>query len=84
MPKFVIEREVPGAGNLTDAELQAISQKSVDVIKGNGPGDSMAAELRNGRQDLLRVSGSRRKCNTRACKAGRLSRESHIGREKAD
>jgi hypothetical protein len=37
MPKFVIEREIPGAGNLTDAELQAISQKSVDVIKGMGP-----------------------------------------------
>jgi hypothetical protein len=37
MPKFVIEREVPGAGNLTDAELQAIAQKSVEVIKGMGP-----------------------------------------------
>ena len=37
MPKFVIEREVPGAGNLSDAELQAISQKSVKVLKGMGP-----------------------------------------------
>jgi len=38
MPKFVIEREVPGAGNLTDAELQAISRKSIEVLKGMGPG----------------------------------------------
>ena len=37
MPKFVIEREIPGAGKLTDAELQAVSQKSVNVLKGLGP-----------------------------------------------
>ena len=37
MPKFVIEREVPGAGNLTDAQLREISQKSVNVLKGMGP-----------------------------------------------
>jgi hypothetical protein len=37
MPKFVIEREVPGAGNLTDAQLQEISRKSVNVLKGMGP-----------------------------------------------
>ena len=36
MPKFVIEREVPGAGNLTDAEIQEISRKSVSVLKGMG------------------------------------------------
>jgi hypothetical protein len=38
MPKFVIEREVPGAGSLTDAQLREISQKSVNVLKGLGPG----------------------------------------------
>jgi hypothetical protein len=37
MPKFVIEREVPGAGNLTDAQLREISRKSVNVLKGLGP-----------------------------------------------
>ncbi len=37
MPKFVIEREVLGAGNLTDAQLREISQKSVNVLKGLGP-----------------------------------------------
>ena len=38
MPKFVIEREIPGAGNLSDAELREISRKSVNVLKGMGPG----------------------------------------------
>jgi Protein of unknown function (DUF4242) len=38
MPKFVIERDVPGAGSLTDAELQKISRTSVDVLKALGPG----------------------------------------------
>jgi hypothetical protein len=37
MPKFVIEREIPGAGNLSDAELQEASRKSVSVLKGLGP-----------------------------------------------
>jgi hypothetical protein len=37
MPKFVIEREIPGAGNLSDAELQEVSRKSVAVLKGLGP-----------------------------------------------
>jgi len=37
MPKFVIEREVPGAGNLTDAQLREISQKSVGVLREFGP-----------------------------------------------
>jgi hypothetical protein len=37
MPKFVIEREVPGAGSLTDSQLRELSQKSVSVLKGMGP-----------------------------------------------
>jgi len=37
MPKFVIEREIPGAGNLSDAQLREVSQKSVNVLKGLGP-----------------------------------------------
>ena len=37
MPKFVIEREVPGAGSLTDAQLRQLSQKSVSVLKELGP-----------------------------------------------
>jgi hypothetical protein len=37
MPKFLIEREIPGAGNLTPAELQGISQKSCGVLQAMGP-----------------------------------------------
>jgi Protein of unknown function (DUF4242) len=37
MPKFVIEREIPGAGKLSMQDLQAISQKSCNVLQGMGP-----------------------------------------------
>ena len=37
MPKFVIEREIPGAGNLSGPELQAISQTSCGVLRQMGP-----------------------------------------------
>lgn len=37
MPKYVIEREIPGAGKLSVADLKAISQKSCSVISNLGP-----------------------------------------------
>ncbi len=37
MPKYVIEREIPGAGSLSNEQLQAISQKSCDVLRELGP-----------------------------------------------
>ncbi len=37
MPKYVIEREIPGAGKLSAPELQAISQKSCGVLNQMGP-----------------------------------------------
>ena len=55
MPKFVIEREITGAGKLPKPELQAISQKSCGVLQGDGPADPVGAELRYRRQDLLRL-----------------------------
>ena len=36
MPKFVIEREIPGAGKLTSADLQGISAKSCGVLRDLG------------------------------------------------
>jgi hypothetical protein len=33
MPKFMIEREIPGAGELSPAELQGISQASCSVLR---------------------------------------------------
>ena len=37
MHKYVIEREIPGAGSLSAQQLQAISQKSCGVLKELGP-----------------------------------------------
>ena len=37
MPKYVIEREIPGAGKLSASELKAISQKSCGVLSKLGP-----------------------------------------------
>jgi hypothetical protein len=37
MPKYVIEREISGAGNLSPQELQAVSQKSCSVLQNLGP-----------------------------------------------
>ena len=37
MPKFVIERQIPNAGQLTGAQLAAISQTSCGVLRAMGP-----------------------------------------------
>src|SRR6185436_18980780 len=37
MPKYVIERDLPGAGKLSSEQLQGISQKSCGVLKNLGP-----------------------------------------------
>lgn len=37
MPKYIIERDIPGAGNLSAQDLHAISQKSCNVLNGMGP-----------------------------------------------
>jgi hypothetical protein len=37
VPKYVIERDIPGVGNLSAEQLQAISQKSCDILRELGP-----------------------------------------------
>jgi hypothetical protein len=37
MPKYVIEREIPNAGEMSPEQLQAISQKSCSVLRNLGP-----------------------------------------------
>lgn len=37
MPKFVIEREIPGAGKMTTADLKSVSRKSCGVLSSLGP-----------------------------------------------
>jgi hypothetical protein len=36
MPEFVIERDIPGAGDLTESQLRDVSRKSVSVLKEMG------------------------------------------------
>jgi hypothetical protein len=37
MPKYLIEREIPGAGKLSRQELQSVSNKSCGILKSMGP-----------------------------------------------
>ena len=37
MPKYIIERDIPGAGQLTAGDLQGIAQKSCGVLRDMGP-----------------------------------------------
>ena len=37
MPKYIIERDIPGAGKLTPTELQGIAQKSCGILRNMGP-----------------------------------------------
>jgi hypothetical protein len=37
MPQYVIEREIPGAGQMTEAEIEAVSLKSLQVLGEMGP-----------------------------------------------
>jgi hypothetical protein len=69
MPKYVIERDIPGAGNLSAAELKAISQKSGSVLGELGPqiqwqqsyvtGDKVYCIYIAPNEDLVREHASR-------------------------
>lgn len=37
MPEFVIERDIPGAGKMSEAQIEEVSIRSLDVLKGLGP-----------------------------------------------
>ena len=37
MPKFVIEREIPGAGSMSVQQVQAVAEKSCSVLRNLGP-----------------------------------------------
>ena len=47
MPRFVIERELPGAGKLSPSELQAIAQRSVNVLHSLGSHNPVGPQLRH-------------------------------------
>lgn len=37
MPQYVIERDIPGAGSLSEDDLRGLSMRSMEVLKGLGP-----------------------------------------------
>ena len=69
MPKFVIERAIPGLGALKPAELQSISQKSCGVLQELGPdvqwvhsyvtGEKMYCIYRAANEELVREHARR-------------------------
>ena len=60
MPKYVIERDLPGAGQLSGDELQAISQKSVEVLDSMAGRAQWLESYRHRRQAVLRLHRRRR------------------------
>ena len=64
MPKYIIEREIPGAGQLTTGQLQSISQTSCGVLQKLGPtiqwvesyvtGDKVYCVYLSPNEDLIR------------------------------
>ncbi|HEY2471319.1 MAG TPA: DUF4242 domain-containing protein [Terracidiphilus sp.] len=69
MPKYVIEREVPGVGKLSAAELKAISETSCGVLRQLGPeiqwvhsyvtGDKIYCIYNAANEDLVREHATR-------------------------
>ena len=51
MPEFLIEREIPGAGDLSAEQLHAISQKSCSVLQ------NLGAQIHSRARGAGRLSG---------------------------
>ena len=84
MPQYVIEREIPGAGNLSDAEMQEVARKSVGVLKDMGPEIKWLHSYVTGDKSLLRLPGAGRGNGSRTCAARRFSGQSRLGGAAAD
>jgi hypothetical protein len=70
MPKFVIERDIPGAGKLTPSDLKAISQKSCGVL------GSMGSDIQ---WIHSYVTGDRIYCVYHAADEGLVRRHAELG-----
>jgi len=80
MPKFVIERDIPGAGDLTRDQLREISQTSCRVLAKLGYTNPVDRELRDRRQNLLHLSLAERRSDPGARGTRRVPRKSNITR----
>ena len=79
MPQYVIEREIPGAGNLTDAELQAVARKSVGVLKDMGPEIKWLHSYVTGDKVYCVYLAPDEETDSRTRAPRRFSGESHLG-----
>ena len=79
MPQYVIEREIPNAGKLTDDELRAVSLKSIDTLSALGPQIQWIPQLRHREQGLLCLPCAGRSDGTGTRAAYRHSRQPRVG-----
>jgi hypothetical protein len=70
MPKFLIERDIPGAGKFTPGDLQAISQKSCGVLSSMGPSIQWIHSY---------VTGDKIYCLYQAADEGLVRRHAEVG-----
>src|SRR5262245_27475406 len=77
MPKYVIERDIPGVGGLSASELQAISMKSCGVLQELGPQIQWIHSYVTG-DKVYCVYIAPNEAAIGACQAGRLSGQSHF------
>ncbi len=79
MPEYVIEREIPGAGNLSDAELQEIARRSVSALKEMGPEIRWLHSYVTGDKVYCVYLSARRGNGSGTCAARRVPGESRLG-----
>ena len=75
MPKYVIERDIPGVGASTADALQAVSQTSCNVLKRARARDTVGPKLCHRRQDLLRLHRPERGLHPRTRHSAAASRQ---------
>jgi hypothetical protein len=73
MPKYVIERVVPGASKMTPLELKTMSQRSCNVLNELGPQIQWIHSYVTRQQDLLPLPGPKRGARARARSSRRVS-----------
>ena len=79
MPKYVIERDIPGAGQLTADDLKAISQKSCGVLQGMGPQIQWIQSYVTDDKVYCIYCGAQRGSCSRTRPPGRISRQPGVG-----
>jgi hypothetical protein len=84
MPKYVIERDLPGAGKLSPQELQAVSQKSCAVLKNLGPQIQWVHSYVTQDKILLHLYCAEREAYPRTREPRWLPRQSRLGSKDDD